>query len=194
MDEALTTILFVSVLVSLMALAVRRLDDIRLSNLQSGKLTPYLDAAFGNGDASAIVTLCHNYDDSWLGRIVKSVITRAEGVAGSDGVRSEALRLLIDQAAGYEKDRIRRGLGTLRTAAIVSVPLGVAVGALTANSARSAVELSDAMLYATEGFVLSIACFAAYKYLSAKVDAALDTLEELCDHLHGLLLLRSHEV
>ena len=151
-------------------------------------------------DASAIVTLCHNYDDSSLGRIVKAVFSRAEALSGSDGLRSDALRLLIEQAATHEKDRIRSGLGVLRAASIVAAPIGVAVGAVTAYSAifsaltpTTATDLSDAMIYAAEGFILSTVGFIAYKYISSKADTELETVEELCDHLHGLLLTRGQE-
>jgi biopolymer transport protein ExbB/TolQ len=198
--EALTTILFLAGIISIIALTVRRRNHIRQSNLQSGMLTPHLDAALRNGDAGAIVTLCHNYDDSSLGRIVKAVFARAEAFSGSDGVRSDALRLLIEQAATHEKDRIKSGLGVLRAASIVAAPIGVAVGAMTAYSAifsaptpTTGTDLSDAMINAAEGLILSIVGFIAYKSISAQADTELETVEELCDHLHGLLLSRGQE-
>jgi biopolymer transport protein ExbB/TolQ len=191
--EALTTLLFLAGGISLMVLTLRRLKDMRLSNLQSGSLTPLLDAALRNGDTSAIVTLCQNYDDSSLSRIVKSVVARADAVSGTDGLRSDALKLLVAQAARCEIDRISRGLGALRATAITSAPIGVVIGAMAFTSATSSTELSDAMIYAAEGFILSIIAFIAYKFLSAKADAEVEAVEELCDHLHGLLLSRRHE-
>jgi len=191
--EALTTILFLATGIFIVVLTKRRSSDIKLSNLRSGFLTPHLDAALGNGDTSAIVTLCHNYDDSPLGRIVKAVVLRADAVSGSDGVRSEALKLLIDQAAGREIDRLKRSLATLRTIAMTSAPMGVIVGGLLANSATRTTDLSDAFICAAEGFFLSIMAFIASKYLSAKAEAEVQSVEDLCDHLHGLLLSRRPE-
>jgi biopolymer transport protein ExbB/TolQ len=191
--EALMTILFLAVGSRLLVLTIRRLKDIKLSNRQSGMLTPHLDGALRNGDASAIVTLCHNYEDSSLGRIVKAVIARADAVAGPDGVRSEALRLLIDQAARREVDRVRRGLVALRAIAVTSAPIGVIAGGMVANSATSTTELSDAFIYGAEGFILSMIAVIAYKYLQTKADAEAEAVAELCDHLHGVLLLRRQE-
>jgi len=188
--ETLTTILFLAVGTFLVVLTKCRVSDIKLSNLQSGLLTPHLDAALRNGDTSAIVTLCHNYDDSSLGRIVKAVILRADAVSASDGVRSEALKLLIDQAAAREIDRFKRSLATLRTIAVTSAPIGVILGGLVANSATRTTDLSDAFIYAAEGFLLSIMAFIANRYLSAKADAEVQSVEDLCDHLHGVLLQR----
>src|SRR5262249_41212992 len=188
--ETLTTILFLAVGPFLLVLTKRRLTDIKLSGLQSGLLTPHLDAALGNGDTGALVTLCHNYDDSSLGRIVKAVILRADAVSGSDGVRSEALKLLIDQAAAREIDRLNRSLATLMTIAFTSAPIGVIVGGLVASSATRPTDLSDAFIYAAEGFFLSIMAFIANKYLSARADAEVESVEELCDHLQGVLLQR----
>jgi biopolymer transport protein ExbB/TolQ len=200
MMEALTTILFLATGTSLVVMTILRLMDIRLSNVQSGMLTPQLDAALSNGNTGDVVSLCHNYDDSSLARIVKAVVARADRIPGSDGVRSEALKLLIDQAANREIDRLRRGLVALHTAALTAAPLGVVAGALAANqaifstpAAMTPTELSDAMIYAAEGFILSIIAFIAYKCLSAKADAEVLAVEELCDHLHGLLLLRRQE-
>ena len=47
--EALTTLLFISLLIFLAALTVHRRNHIRQSNIQSGMLTPHLDAALRNG-------------------------------------------------------------------------------------------------------------------------------------------------
>jgi biopolymer transport protein ExbB/TolQ len=191
--EALTTILFLSVGLSLIVLTSRRSREIKLSTLQSGLLTPHLDAALRNGHTGDIVTLCHNYDDSSLGRIVKAVILRADAVSGSDGVRSEALKLLIDQAARREIDRLRRSLSILRAIAVTSAPIGVVLGGLAANSATRLNEFSDALIYAAGGCMLSMIAFLANRYLSAKADAEVEAVEELCDHLHGLLLSRRPE-
>ena len=191
--ETLTTILFLAVLVWLFVLTNRRSRELKLSNVQSGYLTPHLDAALRNGDTSAIVSLCHNYDDSSLGRIVKAVAPRADAVSGSDGLRSEALKLLIDQAARHEIDGARRGVSTLRAMAFTCAPIGVVLGGLVANAATSTTEVSDAFIYAAEGLCLSIIAFIEYKYLSAKADAEVESVEELCDHLHGLLLQRRPE-
>jgi len=191
--EALTTILFLTVTLSLIILTKRRSREIQLSNIQSGLLTPHLDAALKNGDSGAIVTLCHNYDDSSLGRIVKSVIIRADSVSGSDGVRSQALQLLIEQAARREIDRLRRGLSILRAIAVTSAPISVVLGTLVANSATRTTDVSDGLIYAAGGCLLSMIAFLANKYLSAKADAEVEAVEELCDHLHGLLLSRRPE-
>jgi len=191
--ETLTTIVFLAVGTFLVVLTKRRLSDIKLSSLQSGLLTPHLDAALGNGDTSAIVNLCHNYEDSSLGRIVKAVVLRADAVSGSDGLRSEALKLLIDQAAAREIDRFKRSLVTLLTIAVTSAPVGVIVGGLVANSAAHITEVSDALIYIAEGFFLSIIAFIANKYLSTKAETEVESVEDLCDHLHGLLLSRRPE-
>jgi len=191
--EALTTILFLTVGISLIVLTNRRSREIKLSNIQSGLLTPHLDAALRNGDSGAIVTLCHNYDDSSLGRIVKAVILRADAISGSDGVRSEALQLLLEQAASREIERVRRGLAILRAIAVTSAPIGVALGGLVANSATGRADISDALIYAAGGCILSMLAFLANKDLSAKADAEQEAVEDLCDHLHGLLLSRRPE-
>jgi len=191
--ELLTTILFLTVGFWLIVLTNRRSREIKLSNTQSGLLTPHLDAALRNGDTGAIVTLCHNYDDSSLGRIVKSVILRADRISGSDGVRSEALQLLIEQAARHEIDRLQRGLPILRTIAFTSAPIGVVLGGLVASSATRITDISDGLIYAAGGCILSMIAFLANRYLSAKADAEQEAVEDLCDHLHGLLLSRRHE-
>jgi biopolymer transport protein ExbB/TolQ len=191
--ELLTTILFLTIGLSLIVLTNRRSREIKLSNIQSGLLTPHLDAALRNGDTGAIITLCHNYDDSSLGRIVKAVILRADRIPGSDGVRSEALQLLIEQAARHEIDRLRRGLPILRAIAATSAPIGVVLGGLVASSATRTTDISDALIYAAGGCILSMLGFLANKYLSVKADAEVEAVEDLCDHLHGLLLSRRPE-
>jgi hypothetical protein len=191
--ELLTTILFLTVGLCLIVLANRRSREIKLSNIQSGLLTPHLDAALRNGDTGAIVTLCHNYDDSSLGRIVKAVILRADGIPGSDGVRSEALQLLLEQAARSEIERVRRGLAILRAIAVTSGPIGVILGSLAANSSTRTTDISDALIYAAGGCTLSMLAFLANRDLSAKADAEQEAVEDLCDHLHGLLLSRRPE-
>ena len=191
--EPLTTILFLTVGISLIVLTRRRSHEIKLSNFQSGLLTPHLDAALRNGDTGAIVTLCHNYDDSSLGRIVKAVILRADAISGSDGLRSEALQLLIEQAARRESDRLRRGLAILRAIAVTSAPIGVVLGCLVATSATRITDISDALIYAAGGCLLSMIAFLANRYLTAKAEAEQEAVEDLCDHLHGLLLSRRPE-
>jgi biopolymer transport protein ExbB/TolQ len=188
--DTLTTILLILMASTVIILPIIRMSDLSLWAARSRKILTELKTSIGRIEPNHLLALCDGDYDTPAERIVRAVLSRADKVRGPAHLRAGLLRLICDQAAARESQRIKRGVPALRTIAIVSGPIGAiatawdtaAIGLswmCDAGPCLSRPGLSESLSFTIAGSMIALGAFITYKYLSAKIETESANLRDL---------------